>query len=1215
MNDGLRQLLERHFGNELPDDPRFTSFVNDLVANLGRTGQGALTQYYEETLGLQQGFTLRASLSDTGMSVQLIRGQLWERIVGASGSNLLELDLRLHQDFFDRLYRRMKEVEAEGRRDFVFRDETSGLELLCQTRLIDGVAGGQDVIVSAVDVSDRIQVQRRLKEQSERLAALNEISTQAEVSDQQRMRASLRLGAERLGFDDALVFSAMRGECAIAAATNDHATELPAEAMIGCFQHFQETGANDTVCGWESTAGIYHLSVPVSVDGNLAAVLCFYTQRPRKSEPSVQDREFALLVARWIGAQLATVQHREEVDQLRKRSEVLLDAIPDDVLRFSAEGVIQDCHLAKTERHWSGVDLRIGESVEHLPGGLGERLVSTIRRIATSGHLETIEFENVDRDGHAFFVEMRLAPDHAGGVVALVRDISRRARALAALTETEERFRLLYKGSPLGFLLTTGRGRILDANESFCQIVARSLQEVAELDFDEFVGSPAEVARLPWMSDQKEDRFGPIELHLLRRSGTPVPVMVNGLRFISDGDAERYWLIVENVTERKAAEAQLREQADSLTARNLELALARDEALSASRSKSEFLANMSHEIRTPMNGVMGMADLLQSTPLDAQQRTYVDAIRSSAHALLTVINDILDFSKIEAGKMAVISDTFNLRNVIEDVANLLAAGAHAKGLEMHVAIPPNFPEYVVGDGNRVRQVLTNLVGNAVKFTEKGEVVVGIDEYAETEYLDQRAVRFRVYVRDTGIGISREDLRIIFDKFSQADTSSKRRFGGTGLGLAICKSLVEMMGGSIGVESQLGQGSTFSFDLILPVAEGVEDAEFAVDLDGAHVLVVDDNATNRLILETILKAWGCDVVLAQSAEAAFPTLSAMPQVDVVLLDYHMPIEDGVSLARRLKGSESWSRLPLILASSSTIDVEPADRRLFVREVPKPIRQSELFDALAMALGRARPARPTPAEPRVAPITKESLRVLLAEDNDINQKVAVSMLSRMGATVDVAENGKVAVEMVRRESYDVVLMDCQMPVMDGFEATRAIRSIDAKMSRHTPIVALTAIAMQGDRERCLAAGMDDYVSKPIEPEALSAAIDRALRRETSAEASSRQSSPVEVLNWNDLVRRCAGDEELARALIDQFEQTVHQMVEDVATAIETGTTETIYKAAHLLKGAALTVGAGVLARTALAIESLAHQGQTDDLNELIDELRLDADNVARAALSLS
>jgi two-component system sensor kinase len=676
--------------------------------------------------------------------------------------------------------------------------------------------------------------------------------------------------------------------------------------------------------------------------------------------------------------------------------------------------------------------------------------------------------------------------------------------------------------------------------------------------------------------------------------------------------AERTAAAEARAGELAVSNAELKRTAAELRRSEDELRLAKEAAEKANRAKSDFLANMSHEIRTPMNGIFGMTELALQTTLTGQQREYLNIVMQSADALLRLLNDILDLSKVEAGKLELEAIDFSLRDILGDAMQTFGLRADEKGVELTYLVPPDVPDTLVGDPGRLRQIIINLVGNALKFTDHGEIVVVVI----VEEREESQVDLRFVVSDTGIGIPLDKQQQIFEAFSQADTSTTRRYGGTGLGLTISMQLVRLMGGRLWVESEAGKGSAFHFTVHFSIAQGApRDAWISPEsLAGIRVLVVDDNSTNRRILLDLLTNWGMQPTLADSGPAALTQFEAA--VDrglpfrVALLDVMMPDMDGFTLVERIRERPPLQDCSLIILSSAgqTENWSRCQELGIARYLIKPVKQSDLREAIVRVLStREEPRSETAGDPAPAAGPRRPLRILLAEDGLVNQRVAREFLERRGHAVVVANNGREAAEAVDREAFDLVLMDVQMPEMDGFAATRAIRQKEHTTGSHIPIVAMTAGAFKDDRERCLKAGMDAYLTKPIRPATLYETIEAM----TVSVKADQKSLPAEsIMDWNAALEQIGGSDELLRELMEIFVDESGKLMPALRQAIEQPNLAEVRRLAHTIKGAATHFAAPSVVAAAFRLETMGRDGDLAGADEAYARLEREVEQLKKA-----
>ncbi len=802
-----------------------------------------------------------------------------------------------------------------------------------------------------------------------------------------------------------------------------------------------------------------------------------------------------------------------------------------------------------------------------------------------------------------------------------------RVKAAEALQASQARLHAITESAQDGILMMDGSGNVSYWNPAAERILGHPAAEALGRNLHDLIAPQRfHAAHLPAYAQFLKTGEGAavgktLELSALHRDGREIAVALSLSAVQIDGSWNAVG-ILRDVSASKQAEADLHRALEEKAETNEQLeaasALANQmarEAEAASLAKSQFLANMSHEIRTPMNGVLGMTGLLLDSNLTEEQRRFAAVVRSSAESLLAVINDILDFSKIEAGKLDLEELDFDLRTMLEDVAEMLAVRAQDKGLELICRIDPEMPTLLRGDPGRLRQILVNLIGNAIKFTSEGEVVVETRPEMESESI----IRLRFEVRDTGIGIPEEKLGLLFSAFQQVDASTTRRFGGTGLGLVISKRLARLMGGEIGVTSGAGRGSTFWFSAVLRKQDPSRGAGLErADVRGVRILAVDDNATNRLVLSEQLSSWGVRHEEADSAAQALRMLQAAVTAGdpfrIVITDMQMPVTDGETLGKAIKADPALRGALLVMMTSLGLrgDAKRLEEIGFSAYLTKPVKQSQLHDCLATVLGRSL------GNGRVEPalLTRHSLsearrhgfRILLADDNSTNQQVALRVLEKLGYRAEAVANGQEAVQALSDAPYDLVFMDVQMPVMDGFEATRAIRSgTSGVRNPRVPVIAMTAHAMKGDRERCLEEGMDDYVSKPIVPADLVKALEKWLPKEDDATllppsqvVLNAAAEALPVFDRAGFEDRLMGDDDLVAEITAGFLDDVPLKLAAMAAAVRGVDPAEAGRQAHALKGACANVGAVAMSALAGEVEAAGIAGRIEKVAALVPEL---------------
>ena len=823
--------------------------------------------------------------------------------------------------------------------------------------------------------------------------------------------------------------------------------------------------------------------------------------------------------------------------------------------------------------------------------------VDTIHRTARRRH----------KSGKLLDVEVHIVPLNVQGreleFLILYQDITQRVESERAIREREELFRTLSSAAPVGIFVADEEGRRSYLNERWLEMAGASEAEAIGFGWKEYIHPDDREAMVSeYRAAVAACAPFACSYRIVSKTGrcTRVETIAREIPR-AEGAGRRYIGAVQDVTERAEAAQRLRE--------------AKEAAEAASVAKSEFLANMSHEIRTPMNGILGMTELTLDTELTQEQREYLGMVKSSTESLLGIINDILDFSKIEAGRLELERVAFSLMDCIESALQPLAMRAQEKGLELAWSLYPGAPEWVFGDPTRLRQVLVNLAGNAIKFTRAGSVTVRV----ERGDLSGREDRLTFSVSDTGIGIPPEKHRAIFESFSQADSSTTREFGGTGLGLSISARLVRLMGGQMELSSTIGRGSTFSFSASLPVAAEPPSAtpQIFPELAGKRVLVVDDNDVNLHLLARLLPQWGLLPVLAASGASALELFArGMREGNrfcAVLMDRNMPEMNGYECAEKIRQMDGSSNAAILMLSSSPTlqDRERAARLNISHYLTRPMRRMALHRALleALRVSAGEVERERGVSEVSAEAAKVAMRLLLVEDNLVNQKLAMRLLQKMGHEVALAVNGKQATEMVEREKFDVVLMDIQMPVMSGLEATHIIRASKNPQVRRLPIVAMTANAMAGDAEKYLEAGMDGYISKPIRRDVLKTELERfsggtGPGAEPQRAAVSAPAKVDESFNFGELLDRVDNDRELLKELVEIFQKDFPAHRQELQAAVAAGDMKRVATTGHTLKGMFANLAAGRAASLAANVERLGKAGEIAGLPEAVQALEAEA-----------
>ena len=938
--------------------------------------------------------------------------------------------------------------------------------------------------------------------------------------------------------------------------------------------------------------------------GHSIGVLCVMDLHPRTL--SAEQLQALLTLSRQVMAQLEVRRANYELREKQRELEAalqdsnafyhsLVETIPQNIFRKDLKGRFTFANSRFCQTVKQPASSIIGKTdFDLFPPELASKYQEDDRRVIEQRSSFSAIEQHRDLDGNTLYVRIIKSPlfgpnGELTGVQGIFWDETERYKAEEALAYERDLLRAMLDNIPDSIYFKDRQSRFLAISRSLAiRLGLNSPNEaVGKTDKDFFSKVHADEA---WMDEQAILRTGqPIVAKTEREcrlDGRERWVLTTKVPLKNrQGEITGTFGISKDITELKEAE--------------VELARARDAALESARMKSEFLANMSHEIRTPLNAIIGMTGLLLDTEISGDQRDFAETIRNSADSLLNIINDILDFSKIEAGKMAIENIDFDLSEVVEGTAELLAENAQQKDVELAAWIHEDVPRHLRGDPGRLRQVLTNLIGNGVKFTDRGEVVLQVHKVRESE----GKVVLRFSVKDTGIGIAEDAQMRIFQAFVQADGSTTRRYGGTGLGLAISRQLVELMHGEIGFESTLGKGSTFWFTVPLGVqAEQGRTEAMASTLEGFRILMVDDNETNREIVHHQILSWRMRNGSAQNGADALQMLeqaaAAGDPFHLAILDMQMPGMDGLSLARAIKANPAIAGTQLIMMTS--LGYLPEERRWreagIAAYLIKPVKETRLFDALISVLRGATWQRRVAAHAASPDKSmRRTVRLLVAEDNIVNQKVALRQIQKLGYSADAVANGLEVLHAIKNIPYDIILMDCQMPELDGYEATRLIRSEENKLRKgggRIYIIAMTANALLGDREECLTAGMDDYISKPVRIDEMEAAIGRGLK----SIADARENTDAEILDAEVMkgVRdlRTPGEIDPLTELIDLFLHDTPIRIAKILDNFKAGDPVELERAVHSLKGSASNLGAKALAEACGEVMNISRSGKVPE-----------------------